>query len=67
MDQSPQELGSLIKSLPLEIEPTTDLWPEITSQLTAKPQPPQLFNGPWLIAASIAASIATLTLVAVFL
>ena len=34
MNQSPQDLDSLIKSLPLEMQPTTDLWPEITAQLS---------------------------------
>ncbi|MGI1998746.1 hypothetical protein [Shewanella frigidimarina] len=54
MSQSPQDLDSLIKSLPLEMQPTTDLWPEITAQLSPQSQQKTHLTRPWLIAASVA-------------
>ena len=54
MNQSPQDLDSLIKSLPLEMQPTTDLWPEITAQLSPQSQQKTHLTRPWLIAASVA-------------
>jgi hypothetical protein len=54
MNPSPQDLDNLIKSLPLEMQPTIDLWPAIASQLAPKRQQPTTLNRPWLIAASVA-------------
>ncbi|AZG72343.1 hypothetical protein [Shewanella livingstonensis] len=54
MNPSPQDLDSLIKSLPLEMQPTTDLWPEITAQLSPQSQQKTHLTRPWLIAASVA-------------
>ncbi|MBB1474939.1 hypothetical protein [Shewanella sp. SG41-3] len=52
MNKSAQDLDNLIKSLPLEIESTSDLWPAIASQLG--PQYPQKnLQRYWLIAASV--------------
>jgi hypothetical protein len=54
MNQSQQDLDSLVKSLPLEMEPTTDLWPAIAAQLPPQSQQKTHLTRPWLIAASVA-------------
>jgi hypothetical protein len=54
MNQSQQDLDSLVKSLPLEMEPTTDLWPAIAAQLPPQSQQETHLTRPWLIAASVA-------------
>jgi hypothetical protein len=54
MNPSPQDLDSLIKSLPLEMQPTTDLWPAIAAKLPPQSQQKKHLVRPWLIAASVA-------------
>jgi mRNA-degrading endonuclease toxin of MazEF toxin-antitoxin module len=54
MNTSPQDLDSLIKSLPLEMQPTTDLWPAIAAKLPPQSQQKKHLTRPWLIAASVA-------------
>jgi hypothetical protein len=54
MNTSPQDLDSLIKSLPLEMQPTTDLWPAIAAKLPLQSQQKKHLTRPWLIAASVA-------------
>ena len=54
MNTSPQDLDSLIKSLPLEMQPTTDLWPAIAAKLPPQSQQKKHLVRPWLIAASVA-------------
>ncbi|MBB1388373.1 hypothetical protein H5185_02910 [Shewanella sp. SG44-6] len=52
MNKSAQDLDNLVKSLPLEIESTSDLWPAIASQLGHQ-YPQKNLQRYWLIAASV--------------